>query len=348
MSIPATVLVPVAVDPAALGDHPTARDGLIHRQIARTLEAHGILTLGNQDGDMLHAAIAALDANSRETWDLLIKGLSSMNRVDTDLRGMPTARALDLLGSSNETAQLIRVFVASQNAAGAKQVDYVSGYRTINGTDIVLAATIDKSPALVDAQKVGKFPPGTNRSDVGDGILRPAAARSGRVMVLDPHLFDDILGTARGSQRDHVEWLVEVMASSLRPGSNLVLVADFPNGRRRDNRPLTINLAKQEIEVAVRKGLALRTEQITVVVTLVQGPKREVKMSNRYLHFDCGVAFEVSHDILRLGSQTNPAPDHLTFRRLDPSETEHVTRIAAGYTGYTPETARVQWAMQIP
>ena len=350
MNSPPRVLIPVSVDPGALLDHPTARDGLVHRQAVKCLEDHAILAVGNHDGDALLDAIAQLDHDSRTKWDKLIKGLTATNRLDRSILG-PT-RVEDLLahlGESTKFAELIRVLVASEAAAEAHQVDYATGYRTVNGTDVVLAATIDKAPSLVDAAALGPFPPNTDRAVISERLLQPVAARSGCATVMDPHLFDHVVGTARPPKRDHLEWLVATLARSLPVGSTLALVGDLPNGRRQDdNQYLTNDLAKQAIEAAVHSGLASRRAPITVDVALVHAPARGVRMLNRYMLFDCGFAYEVTHDLPQLGTPRTLGPENVTFRRLSASETEDAKRVASGYTQYKPATALLKWQIRIP
>lgn len=348
MSRPPKLLFPVAIDPVALLDRPAARDRQVHRAVVEVLRDHGVLTLGRVDSDALLDAIGRIEGDSRTLWVKLLSGLNDLNRIDRGVRAASVADTLLNLSNHVEIGAAVDLLIAGEEAAKQRGVNFTNGCLTIGETDVVLAATIDRSPTVGGAQGIGNYPPGTNRRVIGDEILRPAAARSGTVTVLDPHLLDHVLGSGRGRRRDHVEWLVAVFASSLPPGSTLAFIGDFPSGRGQRGELLTDELATSEIERAIGRALKGRSEPMTVRITLVRGPNPETKMSNRYLNFDCGFAFEVTHDISRLGSEKSPGPDYLTFRRLNAVETQALEGIAAGYTGYQTAPAVFQWESQTP
>lgn len=352
MSTAPRMLFPVTVDPEAIRDHPTDQDRLVHREIVATLQACGVLRMSEADRVDLFDAISGLGDLSKNLWRQLLYALNDLNRLDQDPRMSPVRELLTQLRATSGSSHAVRLVVVGREAAAMHGIDDSTGFQTVDATDIALAASVDRAPSVIDAQS-SNFAPGTSRESIAEYVLHPLAARSRSVTVIDPHLFDHLLGTARlrsvnvggrWTQRvgDHVEWLVSELGAVLPAGATINLVGDYPTERRRDGSMLTKDLARSDITTALEKSLAGRNSPLEVMYTLVQGPKQGVRISNRYLVFDCGFGFLVDHDFYRLGFETVDGPEDFLLSRLGLDHPQRIRDLVSGYANYDPATARLE------
>ncbi|MFT4157353.1 MAG: hypothetical protein QM630_05410 [Microbacterium sp.] len=311
------------------------------------------MALERDEGEELKRAIHRLAPELQELWNRLIRGLDGMNRLDRTLLHTTVGELVETLGLPGHSATEVRLIIASESTVESCGADLESGSVTIAGTDVVVASSVDKSAAVNAAAELSSFVPGTARQVVASAVLKPLAARSGTVTVLDPHLFDHVLGTARPRRvksgntwverpADHVEWLVSELSRALPSGASIDLIGDYPTQRRNDGALLTKDLARDEITRAIEQSLKNRSSPITVNFTAVQAPKAEVKVSNRYLIFDCGVSYLVDHDFYRMGSGEIEGPEELILSRLNTMQGRRARDRAGAYTGYSPSSARVE------
>lgn len=358
MTSPPRVMFPIALDPRALLDYPSERERPVHVGVERVLLDCGILALERDEGEELRRAIHRLSPELKELWDRLIRGLDGMNRLDRTLLPTTVGELVETLGLTGHSATEVRLIIASESTVESCSADLESGTATIGGTDVVVASSIDKSTAVKAVAELGSFVPGTARQAIASAVLKPLAARSGNVTVLDPHLFDHVLGTARPRRvksgntwveraADHVEWLVSELSRAVPPGGTIELIGDYPSQRRNDGILLTKELARDEITRAIEQSLKNRSSPITVSFTAVQAPKADVKVSNRYLMFDCGVSYLVDHDFYRMGSVEIEGPEELILSRLNTMQGRRARDRAGAYTGYLPESARVEGRVRL-
>lgn len=350
MNTSSQALFPVAIDPDALRDYPTDKDRIVHREVIRTLERCGILHVAEADSAELFEAIKGLGDLSKTLWRKLLYALNDLNRFEQP--DGPTVRELLNQWTQGTGAYGdVRLMVAGREAAGECGIDDVTGFRSGGGIDIATADSIDRAPSVIEAERAD-FAPGTPRTSIAEFIVHPLAARSRSVTVFDPHLFDHILGTATprrvriGAEwveqpSDHVEWLVAELGAALPADATINLIGDYPTDRRKDGSLLTKERARADIVAAIGASLASRGQPINVNFCLVQAPKRDTKVSNRYLTFDCGFAFLVDHDFYRLGASDVEGPEDLLLSRLGQEAQQRVRDLAAGYANYTPESARL-------
>lgn len=127
----------------------------------------------------------------------------------------------------------------------------------------------------------------------------------------------------------------------LPPDATINLVGDYPTDRRKDGALLTKEVARAKIEATLAKSVAMGDQPINVNYCLVQAPKRDTKVSNRYLTFDCGFAFLVDHDFFRLGASHIEGPEDLLLSLLGQEAQQRVRHLATGFANYTPESARL-------
>lgn len=300
------VLFPIAVDPGALTDHPTDRDQLIHREVVVTLGAHGILSLPEADQGALLDAIAGLGEASRKLWEAQIHALYDLNRLDQLPCAMGVGELLRHKEGEGGADTGVRVFVASRVLAEEFGVDDTSGSKTVNDSDVVLASTIHRSPAVVAAKEAGLFPTGkTRRPAVANTFIRPLAERSSAVKILDPHILEGLI--SGNSTTSHAEWLIQTLADSMPANATLSILGKLQRDWQTADRPRH----EARIEDFLSKALHRRTLPIAVEVRLL----KSTALRDRFIWFSSGSSFDVLHNFTALSSEV--LNDNLRFIRHD-------------------------------
>lgn len=300
------VLFPIAVDPGALTDHPTDRDQLIHREVVVTLGAHGILSLPEADQGALLDAIAGLGEASRKLWEAQIHALYDLNRLDQLPGAMGVGEVLRHKEGEGGAHTGVRVFVASRVLAEEFGVDDTSGSKTVDDSDVVLASTIHRSPAVVAAKEAGLFPTGkTRRPAVANTFIRPLAERSSAVKILDPHILEGLI--SGNSTTSHAEWLIQTLADSMPANATLSILGKLQRDWQTADRPRH----EARIEDFLSKALHRRTLPIAVEVRLL----KSTALRDRFIWFSSGSSFDVLHNFTALSSEV--LNDDLRFIRHD-------------------------------
>lgn len=300
------VLFPIAVDPGALTDHPTDRDQLIHREVVITLGAHGILSLPEADQGALLDAIAGLGEASRKLWEAQIHALYDLNRLDQLSGAMGVGDVLRHKEGEEGAHTGVRVFVASRVLAEEFGVDDTSGSKTVDDSDVVLASTIHRSPAVVAAKEAGLFPTGkTRRTAVANTFICPLAERSSAVKILDPHILEGLI--SGNSTTSHAEWLIQTLADSMPANATLSILGKLQRDWQTADRPRH----EARIEDFLSKALHRRTLPIAVEVRLL----KSTALRDRFIWFSSGSSFDVLHNFTALSSEV--LNDDLRFIRHD-------------------------------
>lgn len=321
------VLLPIAVDPAALTDYPTDRDQLIHREVVTTLGAHGILTLPEADREALFRALAGLGDLSRKLWEAQIHSLYDLNRLDQLPGAMSVGDRLRQKGNVHDDQVDVRVFVATRAVAEQHGVDDTSGYTTIDDSDVVIPSTIHRSPAVVAAREVGLFPMGkTRRSAVVNSFIRPLAVRSSGVKLLDPHILEGII--SGNSTTSHAEWLVQTLANTMPANSSLSILGKL----QRDWQPADRSGHEALIEEFLSKSLGNRVLPMRINVRLL----KSTALRDRFIWFSSGHSFDVLHNFTALSSEV--LNHNLRFIRHDDGLAQQTLQTAEAMENNTQPT----------
>lgn len=345
MSSSPQVLIATAVDPAALSDFGGADHVLTHEAMVTALLDHANLTLGAGDASALFKAIDGLESpHSRSQWNELLVALSWFNRLDDqETRPASIEHFLAELQDGVGAGDGVQLAIVGKAGAGQWETDLRTGSHEVNGTSVVRPPFLSHASPLRQAREIGSFADGTPRDLIADELIRPLASRSRVVKILDPHLMDHVLRTAKGRRLDHTEWLVSVLASVMPEGATIELIADMPTARTVDDNgdelPLSDARARNLIEDAIHGALVARgADPIHARVTLVRAHPK--KNPNRYLWFSCGVTLEITHDFARLG--TPRIWERVKFTRQRGEDSDHVVKTAESYEQFASAAAKLQ------
>ena len=321
------VLFPIAVDPGALTDHPTDRDQLIHREVVTTLGAHGILSLPGADQEALLNAIAGLGERSRKLWEAQIHALYDLNRLDQLPGEISVLDRLRRDGDVGDGQADVRVFVASRALAEEFGVNDTSGSQTINDSDVVLASTIHRSPAVVAAKEARLFPMGqTRRPAVAHTFIHPLAARSSGVKILDPHILQGVI--SGNSTSSHAEWLVQTLADSMPANTTLSILGKLQRDWQTADRPGHEALVEDFLSRALRN----RVQPMRIDVRLL----KSTTLRDRFIWFSSGHSFDVLHNFTALSSEV--LNDNLRFIRHDDGLAQQTLQTAEAMENNTQST----------
>lgn len=339
------ILVATAVDPTALSDFGGADHVLTHEAMVTALLDHANLTFGAGDAGALFDAIDGLESPySRSQWNELLIALSRFNRLDDqETRPDPIEHFLAELENRVGAGDYVQLAIVGKADAGKWEPDLRTGSHEVNGTAVVRPPFLSYASPLRQAREIGSFADGTPRDLIADELIRPLASRSRVVKVLDPHLMDHVLRTAKGRRLDHTEWLVSVLAGAMPEGATIELIADMPTARtvqdNGDEVPLSDAIARNLIEDSIHRALGARgADPIHARASLVRAHPK--KNPNRYLWFSCGATLEITHDFARLG--TPRIWERVKFTRQRGADSDHVVKTAESYEQFASTAAKLQ------
>lgn len=288
------VLLRTAIDPSALLEYPLNRDQLVHRALVEALRDHGVMTFSQGQFASFYRAIESLSDDSKTLWRKLLGALDDLNRMDRNAPISDLEASFSSLAPADAWKGFLDLVVAEEAAARVHGVDFVSGSRTIGETDIVLAPTVDTSPALKSARNVELFPKGSPRENVEQQLIRPLASRSQTVKLVDPYILEEFVRHGRRPER--VEWLLSVLAASLPSGASVSLLGSLHRGWPGDY----MANPESRLESLLERTLGSSSKSLTVNVRLV----RHTNLRNRFIWFSCGHSYDVLHDFQSLENDT--------------------------------------------
>ncbi len=317
MSASSEILFPIAIDPDALLGFSDPAHKQTHVAAEEFIRAHGILSFGPGDERALLDAIGELVGRPQQLWSAAVEYLRKNRRANAR---RTTSLADFLAGPAmlDDSAELVRLaVVASGDDAAAR-----TGDSRANITERSTLPDIDESTAFEESGAIGTFPVGTPRREIAERFMKPLAARSRLVRVMDPQMLEGFLKNPKSSPA-HVGWLLGVLGVALPAGATISLLGTLQGTWPLGNRP------KDEVlvETFLRDALKSRTDPLTVNVTLVQTMRQPLK--NRYLWFDCTDPFDVLHNLVPLGA--DPLREEFRVERQRPVNFQETKRIAEAY-----------------
>ncbi len=311
------IIFPIAIDPNALLGFSDPVHKPTHVAAGQFVRAHGILSFGPGDERALLDAIGELAGRPQQLWSAAVEYLKMSRRANAR---RPTSFA-DFLAADamrNDSASLVRLAVV----ASADDVAARAASDRTNVTERTMLPDIDESTAIVESGSIGTFPVGAPRHEIADCFLKPLAARSRLVRIMDPQMLEGYLKNPK-SPPAHVGWLLGVLGAALPAGATISLVGTLQGTWPMGNRSRDEGL----VETFVRDALKSRTDPLTVKVTLVQSMRQPLK--NRYLWFDCAEPYDVLHNLAPLGA--DPLREEFRVERQRPVNFEETRRIAEAY-----------------
>ncbi|WP_157006500.1 hypothetical protein [Agromyces laixinhei] len=311
------IIFPIAIDPDALLGFRDPAHKPTHLAAGEFIRAHGILSFGPGDERALLDAIGELVGRPQQLWSAAVEYLKKSRRANAR-RPTSLADFLAVQAMLNDSASLVRLAVVASADDEAARTETC---RT-NITERTTLPDIDESTAIVESGSIGTFPVGTPRRDIAECFLKPLAARSRLVRVMDPQMLEGYLKNPK-SPSAHVEWLLGVLGASLPAGASISLVGTLQGTWPLENRSRDQGL----VETFVRDALKSRTDPLTVKVKLVQTMRQPLK--NRYLWFDCTDPFDVLHNLAPLGA--DPLREEFRVERQRPVNFQETKRIAEDY-----------------
>lgn len=284
MSRTPQILFPVAVTPEALQKFDQPEHKQTHRTAASLVMQHGILLLGAGDEQDLLDAIGKLTGGPNKAWSNLIPALKACHRVDDQTLSQPVAT---FLASPNrkDSAERIRLALVDSRTGGVSA--------RLNATERVTLPNTEVSGAVSEAQAIGTFPVGTQRTQIAEQFITPLARLSQQVKIMDPHLLQPLVEDP-SSRPDHIRWLLEALGEALPDRAEIWLIGKLQSDWAPARRPND----EARIKQFVRDSLVGRKAPLTVEVRLAQALSQPLK--NRYVWFDCTDPFDVLHNFVPL------------------------------------------------
>lgn len=313
MNPPARILFPIAVDPRALLDFNDPAHKQTHAVAAEFVRQYGILSFGPGDKQALHRAVSELNSRPHREWAAVMEYLTVLRRTD-ESRTRPLSMFLQDCARLDNSADEVRLAVITKNAA-ARTRRVRSGSNT---TEQVTLPDIDESQAATDAGSIGTFPARTSRNKIAEQLLKPLAARSRHVRIMDPHILEDCITDASAK----VEWLLDILGSAMPPDATISLIGVLQRDWRRKGTD-----AEDRIERLLGQAFRTRDAPVTVEVSLVQSSPLPLK--NRFLWFDCGCSFDVLHNFAPLKDEQ--LTEELRFIRQDEARAKQTEFLAEQY-----------------
>lgn len=312
----------VAIDSQALLDHKdTARAAVnTHRSLVQVLESYGFIELlGGADSTALGKAIKGLPGEIGELWEKAIVGLMDLNRVR--------------VGSSDETAgdlcaeeplpeplrSLADLVVISERASSDRQAVRTNGFETREGQpELTLADSITHCQTITRARslrELGNFRASTQRDVIWNEVFAVTSGVSTEATLLDHFFLEHLLNGRSRNARDHAEWLIGKLDSSMAEGSTLRLLCGWPVDRRSSE---LFPRSRLEASVQTRIAPLLGSGRLArIKLVLAPWPKRhDDGPHNRHLRFNSGVAISTEEGFDRLDSREVQGIDGFTWRGI--------------------------------
>lgn len=323
MNPPARILFPIAVDPRALLDFNDPAHKQTHAVAAEFVRQYGILSYGPGDKQALYGAVSELSGRAQQLWASVMEYLKVCRRTDEQSRTSSLPDFLQDLAMLENSADEVRLAIIATSAATITQTTQPAS----NTTEHVTLPDIDESRAVTDASEIGTFPLRALRSEIAEQLVKPLAARSTHVKVMDPHILEKLITDAKNpSPLPNVEWLLGVLGAAMLPDSTISIVGTLQGRWDPRNRAD----AETRIDRFLEHALRTRATPITVKVRLVQAAKTPVK--NRFLWFNCGCSFDVLHNFAPLIHEE--LKEELRLIRQDEATAEQTRRLAEEYESF--------------
>lgn len=314
------ILFPLAIEPGALVRFKDPDHKQTHVAAERLVRHHGVLSFGPGDKQALHREVSELDGRPRQVWASVIEYLKTCNRIEDKALTTALADFLATAATLPNSADQVRLAIIATDASSSTM-----GSTGLTSTERVTLPNIDESSAVAEASSIGVFPVDTTRTQIAQQLLHPLASRSTCVRIMDPQILETYLRdpTRRPA---HLEWLLNVLADSLRPHATVSIIGTLQNQWRASNRTRD----EESIKALLGSVLQSRRAPLTVKVQLVQALRQPLK--NRYLWFDCTEPFDVLHNFYPLG--TDPLKEEFRItRQTDDAATMETKRLAGAYEG---------------
>lgn len=331
MNTPARVLFSVAVDPNALLEFKDPEHKQTHVAAEKILRQYAILSFGPGDKQALLRAIGDLSGRPHQVWKGVVEYLRNCRREDDQARTIPLTEFLQSDSNRDNSADLVRLAVVGNRPQTLADRSRIGA----NMTEQKMLPDIDESMAVIEAGRVGTYPPSTSRSAISEQLLKPLAARSNQVKIMDPHILE-LLITADDRKRrplHGVEWLLNVLAQAMPPTSTIWLIGALAN----DWSPSSRAGGEARLDELLKRALRDREAPLTVEVRLVQSAASPLK--NRHLWFDCGASFDVLHNFHPL--EVDPLREELRFVRQDEVTAKQTYQLAERYETSKLERGRI-------
>lgn len=304
------LLARIAIDDEALLDFKEVNRTSInaHRTLTRVLEEFAVVDWrGDNDELAVHRSITQLSSDMGTLWTKVLDGLHDSNRL---LWGERDETMHDILARGDLPSEVrahLDLVVVSEQAAQQRGIP-VEGYAQQPGEpEISVAESVTNCATIGRVQALrarGIYPTGTSRQVVWDEVFAVVAGFSTEATLLDGFFLAHVLET-KTSPRDHAEWLVRKLDSSLIPGSSLRMFCFLPKGVESDEAERTL----QELISPLIGGGNL--SHVTVVLAPEGGGAR--LPHDRHLRFSCGVAVTSEEGFDRLGTEPIYGVDGFTW-----------------------------------
>ena len=215
MNPPTPILFPIAVEPSALLDYKDPHHKQTHVVTAKLLRDYGILSYGPNDKQVLKDAIGELSGRANQVWASTVEYLKVSHREDNQSRTSSLEEFLRAAAKLDNSAEVVRLAVVANSSAALTQKSGTGS----NITEQVTLPDIDESQAVIDASGIGTFARSEPRSTIAEQLLKPLAARSTHVRIMDPHILEPLVtkNDRQGNDRSaHVEWLLGVLGAAMK------------------------------------------------------------------------------------------------------------------------------------
>lgn len=310
------ILFPLAIDPDALLKFKDPDHKQTHVAAEKLVRAHGILSYGPGDEQALLSAIGELAGRPHRLWSAVVELLRKSRRTDGQ-RSESLPEFLVGAAALDNSAELVRLALVATGAGGQSKQSVRR-----NMTERITLPNIDEANAITRSRRIGTFPTGIARREIGEQFIEPLARRSRLVRIMDPQMLESFLEDPR-RHPVHVAWLLQILGASLPSHATISMVGTLQKDWHARDRAHNEAL----IDTFLASVLKTRKDPLTVTVRLVQAVPRPLK--NRFLWFDCTDPFDVLHNLAPLGA--DPLKEEFRVTRQDEINFSETARLADEY-----------------
>ena len=305
------MLARLAIDPEALSDTttPVSMTKFHHNSLLETIAAHGSIVFANNDEARAFVQAIkhqhAFPPGMAEKWSNLLPELHKLGRVRLMVppgdQPISQVRALDAL--QHGWKGNLDIAVLGNSGASAIGISEDKGILEDIDSQVEIATvvatphtrTVTHYRELAD---IAILPHRAERETFWDEVLRPIATASKAASVLDGYLLtrlwdkEDNLPMSRSRDAGHVEWILDHLDSTMRPGSELELICAY-------DRNKSHYTADESADVIRDSWSPLSHGRLTkVTLTLVERQKGFTH--DRHIRFSTGVAITLPAGFDRL------------------------------------------------